>query len=233
MSELAKKHAEKIYERIRYYVNNGLDCPELDAAWNVFSNLLKKLNLTEADFHSKVSDTSSAIKVMEYTPNLSTKRNPKWFEALCNLASVHFECRVAGFTDRLGVAVYGENAKSLTDELDYLIERSKRTYGIICAFITGSKPRHEDYMLGFAFGYDARMHESKLTGEASITDEDMQSLAVISAAFVTIDQHLERLKEQSSGQVNDRTGEIKIKDQNAFILGRHDGYHAKTKLFRK
>lgn len=233
MSELARKHAEKIYERIRYYVNNGLDCPELDAAWNVFSNLLKKLNLTEEDFQDKVENTGGKVTVTEYTPNLSTKRNPKWFEAMCNLASVHFECRIASFTDRLGVAIYGDNGKDLTRELDYLIERSKHTYKVICAFITGNKPRHEDYMLGFAFGYDARMHEAKLTGEASVTEEDMKSLAVISTAFVIIDRHLANLKEESNGEVKDREGEINIKDQNAFILGRHDGYHAKIMLFKK
>lgn len=141
-----------------------------------------------------------------------------------------FECKAFLATDKLGCLLRGEQAKAFADDLEFVIVRSKQTYELACAFITDKKPRKADYMLGFVYGYNALLVQKQDEVAQQTDEEDNEALIVVSTMLAKLEVAEQQLKDNGGKDID---LDMKIKDQNAFVLGFHDGNKAKTNLLKK
>lgn len=226
----AKTRVKQLLERVKQGLGGGTES-ELDNAKSLLKFIMNKYGWKEEDF-ADFQETKSKISNVVFTPEISDKKNPQWFRILCNLLSVHQESQTVVFTDKLGCLLRGESDKveNFRKDLEFAIGRSKQTYQLICAFVSGKKPNKADYMLGFAFGFDAAIIEDKAKqAEANQTDEETnKALMIVSFTLAKLKSETEEMK--SEGKVKETLDKTTIKDQDAYLAGFVDGKLCRAKL---
>ncbi|HNC59550.1 MAG TPA: hypothetical protein PLP33_29250 [Leptospiraceae bacterium] len=231
----AKNYARKLWHRLQSGLAGGTEA-ELDTAKKLFEDIKSKYGWTNEDLVGVSSNKDENIR-LEFVPEISYKSNPKWFKILIQLVSSHFECKAVAFYDRLGAALLGtaENTENFRKELEFAIDRSKKTYKVVAAYLNDlNRP---DYFFGFAVGFNQALIQEKLSKQQeNLTDEEKEltnKLVKISMALVNAEKEVTEMKGKVGGKTKDEDLKQEIKDENSFLIGYTDGKLAKTKLIQK
>lgn len=231
----AKNYARKLWQRLQSGLAGGTEA-EYDTAKRLFEDIKSKYGWTDEDLVGVSSNKDENVR-LEFVPDISYKSNPKWFKILIQLVSSHFDCKAVAFYDRLGSALVGtkENTANFRKELEFAVDRSKKTYKVVSAYLKDlSRP---DYFFGFAVGFNQALIEEKIAKkQAAMTEEEKEltnKLVKISMALVNAEKEVEEMKAKAEGKTKDEELKQNIKDENSFLVGYHDGVKAKVKLIQK
>lgn len=231
ITENQKRRIGMLVEQIRMREIQGqTESHEYQTAVSLRDTLLARYGLTLADFKS--NPETLTIEKIEFFPKVKGKKNPTWLASLFQVFACHHEVRAVVFTDRLGCAIFGqpENLKECVATFEFVLERSKHTFGVISKFHLNTI--FEDYMFGFICGYLTQLQKIRTEANEAKAKEEAEKeavmLMIISKAIAILESAEKKAKD--NGLIEEKENPIHITDEGSYMHGYRDGWMAKKNL---